>query len=199
MLPAKPKASETPPQPPSPVLSQTPDSGQPLHVPPSTPISLNKHPALKKRGPITLNKRHPVPLAKPPALKQRNHTTTRQPVKKNLQWESKPEAEQEQEPELDLPPFVSHATSAPIWIPGCKPELWRNPSPPCAYEQYPEGRVHHRLNNATDYCAHGWEYAQKERVKRFEVNGMGKTLEWIWGPSKNEGDIAEVAKVNKEE
>jgi len=139
MPPEKPKASTNQPQPPSPVLSQTPDSGQPLRVPPPTPVTLNKRPAFKQRGPITLNKRHPLPLAKSPALKQRNHTTTKQPAKKNVQWE--PEAEQEQEPGLDLPPFVSHSTSAPIWIPGCKPEPWGYSSPPCAYEQYPERHV----------------------------------------------------------
>jgi hypothetical protein len=55
---------------------------------------------------------------------------------------------------------------------------------PGVYEAEP--RIHHRLDNVTDYCApgfHGWEFAQRARVKREEAN-VGKILAGEWPPSE---------------
>jgi hypothetical protein len=88
-------------------------------------------------------------------------------------------------------PFLTHATSDPISISGCEPATPPSPHPerrrhllPDLYEAEP--RIHHRLDNVTDYCApgfRGWEFAQQARAKREEAN-VGKILTGEWPPSE---------------
>jgi hypothetical protein len=93
------------------------------------------------------------------------------------------------EPVASFIPSPTHAVSDPIWIPGAQPI-----EQPSSYLQYnrqflhqifdTEPRIHHRLDNVTDYGrsgTHGWEFAQRARVEREEAN-VGEILAGEWPP-----------------
>jgi hypothetical protein len=93
------------------------------------------------------------------------------------------------------------ATSAPIAIPGCqKEEADDFYSDPYIHQpahinlqghmpkasQPTRGRIHHRLDNVTDYHwpgTHCWEYAQKEHCKQADKEA-GRILIGQWPPTK---------------
>jgi hypothetical protein len=95
------------------------------------------------------------------------------------------------------------ATSDPIPIPGREPS-WEETTlrlhgykrarlpkhlrafqPPPGFEEA-EARIHHRLDNITDYClpgAHGWQSSQEKRVRRSDAQ-TGKILRGEWPPAR---------------
>jgi hypothetical protein len=106
--------------------------------------------------------------------------------------------------------FSPAATSAPIPIPGCKQEQddgsLKLPSPyqPPQFHvrggmsripQHQESRVHHRLDNITDYHRlgmRGWEHAQQERCSR-AAQQSGRILAGQW-PPKTTWSVAPVVR-----
>jgi hypothetical protein len=106
--------------------------------------------------------------------------------------------------------FSSAATSAPIPIPGRKQEKdngsLKLPSPyqPPQFHvregmsripQHQESRVHHRLDNITDYYRlgmRGWEHAQQERCSR-AAQQPGRILAGQW-PPKTTWSVAPVVR-----
>lgn len=91
------------------------------------------------------------------------------------------------EPVASIMEFPNHAVSDPIWIPGCEPIEQRSPDRRYHRDDMhlvfdTEPRIHHRLDNVSDYGRnHGWEFAQRARVEREEAN-VGKILAGEWPP-----------------